>query len=53
VLWALNQRAEAEALWAEALKTHPNHAYLMETVQRHRVVKTEVAPKTGKAKVTQ
>ncbi|MBK1641607.1 hypothetical protein CKO12_06885 [Chromatium okenii] len=53
VLWALNQRAEAEALWAEALKTHPDHVYLQATVQRHRVLKTEVAPKTGKAQVTQ
>ncbi|MBI1905777.1 MAG: tetratricopeptide repeat protein [Rhodocyclales bacterium] len=36
VMWALNQRAEADALWAEALRAHPDNLTLTRTVKRLR-----------------
>jgi tetratricopeptide (TPR) repeat protein len=37
VLWALGRRDEAWQVWEAALKDHPEHAYLLEVVGRHRV----------------
>jgi tetratricopeptide (TPR) repeat protein len=34
VLWALNDREQAQAIWNEALKKNPDHAALLETMKR-------------------
>jgi Flp pilus assembly protein TadD len=36
VMWALNQRAQADAVWDEALRTHPDNQTLTRTVKRLR-----------------
>lgn len=44
VLWALGRRDEAWQVWEAALKDHPEHAYLLEVVGRHRVTQSETHP---------
>lgn len=44
VLWALGRRDEAWKVWESALKEHPEHAYLLEVVGRHRVTQNETRP---------
>ncbi len=41
VLWAMGRHDEAWAVWDEALKSHPEHSYLLDVVGRHRVTSTE------------
>lgn len=41
VLWALGRRDEAWKVWEAALKEHPEHAYLLEVVNHHRVAQGE------------
>lgn len=41
VLWAMGRHDEAWAVWDEALKSHPEHRYLLDVVGRHRVTSTE------------
>ncbi|NEX22106.1 tetratricopeptide repeat protein [Thiorhodococcus mannitoliphagus] len=41
VLWALGRRADAWAVWDQAIKAYPDHAYLHEVVGRHSVSRTE------------
>jgi tetratricopeptide (TPR) repeat protein len=41
VLWAMGRHDEAWQVWDAALKAHPDQPYLLETVGRHRVTKTE------------
>ena len=36
VLWMLGERAEAERIWQEALKNHPENEILQKTVKRLR-----------------
>ncbi|NVZ10876.1 tetratricopeptide repeat protein [Allochromatium humboldtianum] len=43
VLWALDRRTEAWAVWDKAVETHPDHAYLQEVVGRHRLSRSESA----------
>ncbi|MBK5963478.1 hypothetical protein CCR95_05085 [Thiocystis minor] len=42
VLWAMGQRAEAWSVWGAAMKSHPEHAYLQEVVDRHRLSETQL-----------
>ncbi|WP_295451578.1 tetratricopeptide repeat protein [uncultured Thiodictyon sp.] len=35
VLWAMGREDEARAVWAAALKDHPDHAYLLKVVASH------------------
>jgi len=44
VLWAMGRHDEAWQVWDAALKDHPEHAYLLEVVSRHRVTKSESRP---------
>lgn len=44
VLWAMGRHDEAWQVWDEALKNHPEHAYLLEVVARHRVTQSEPRP---------
>ncbi len=44
VLWAMDRRTEAWAVWEAAMKAHPDHEYLREVVGRHRISKMELAP---------
>lgn len=43
VLWTLGRRADASAVWDEALKAHPDHAYLREVAGRYRVSRTDAS----------
>lgn len=44
VLWSLGRRDEAWEVWEAALKEHPEHAYLLDVVGRHRVTQNETHP---------
>lgn len=44
VLWAMGRHDEAWQVWNAALKEHPDHAYLLEVVSRHRVTQSESLP---------
>jgi tetratricopeptide (TPR) repeat protein len=50
VLWALERRTEAWAVWDAALKTHSEHAYLLEVVGRYRVSSTDAGQRTNHSK---
>jgi len=40
VLWALDRRDEARAIWDRALKEDPEHEYLLRTLGKHRYSQT-------------
>jgi tetratricopeptide (TPR) repeat protein len=44
VLWAMGRHDEAWQVWETALKSFPDHAYLLEVVSRHRVTQSEPPP---------